>query len=340
MTPWNPSPRTAQATVPRLPYPDGWFALAASHELKAGKVLTRRLMGEDVVLYRTAGGTMRAVRPYCPHLGAHLGHGATVQGDNLRCPFHHFQFGLDGACVKTGYETPPPLKTRLSVLEHREIDGFIFVWRHALGQAPSWEIEPLPPADFPTPYCVVRDLEDHPQEVLENAFDLGHFRPVHGVPVTYLHEPLFDGTRAVVSMTVQRSGVDPRPGAFSLLSPTGRIIAQGLGVIQSEVEIVRLGLHFRFWVFSTPVDPGRLTFTMAASMRLVRHGLAGPANALASAGIAHLFAWDASRDFDIWQNKIPLSHPRLAKGDGPIMQFRRWAQQFYSPQDGVEEPRN
>ncbi|MFJ3216482.1 Rieske 2Fe-2S domain-containing protein [Kitasatospora sp. NPDC086801] len=82
--PWTPAPRTAQATAPRLPYPDGWFALAASHELKAGKVLTRRLMGEDVVLYRTASGAMRAVRPYCPHLGAHLGHGATAQGDNLR----------------------------------------------------------------------------------------------------------------------------------------------------------------------------------------------------------------------------------------------------------------
>jgi phenylpropionate dioxygenase-like ring-hydroxylating dioxygenase large terminal subunit len=41
-----------------------------SRELPAGKVLTRRFMGEDVVVYRTRAGAVRAVRPYCPHLAS------------------------------------------------------------------------------------------------------------------------------------------------------------------------------------------------------------------------------------------------------------------------------
>ncbi|MFE2373690.1 Rieske 2Fe-2S domain-containing protein [Streptomyces sp. NPDC059398] len=76
-----------------LPYPSGWFCLARSRELPPGKVLTRRFMDEDIVLYRTRDGRPRAVHPYCPHLGAHFGAGGTVEGQNLVCPFHRFAFG-------------------------------------------------------------------------------------------------------------------------------------------------------------------------------------------------------------------------------------------------------
>lgn len=73
------------AGAPALPYPSGWSALAFSHELRPGTVLTRPLAGRDVVLYRTGTGALRAVRPYCPHLGAHLGL-AKVEGRISRAP--------------------------------------------------------------------------------------------------------------------------------------------------------------------------------------------------------------------------------------------------------------
>jgi hypothetical protein len=43
---------------PRLPYPDGWFALGFSYELPRAGILRRRLMGEDVVVYRTNSGLL------------------------------------------------------------------------------------------------------------------------------------------------------------------------------------------------------------------------------------------------------------------------------------------
>lgn len=52
----------------RLPYPNGWFALAFGRGLPSGAVLRRRLRGEEIVLYRTKSGKPRAIRPYCPHL--------------------------------------------------------------------------------------------------------------------------------------------------------------------------------------------------------------------------------------------------------------------------------
>ena len=35
-------------------------------------------------------------------------------------------------------------------------------------------------------------------------------------------------------------------------------------------------------------------------------------------------------DVPIWENKAYLPRPALAHGDGPIMKFRKWAEQFYA----------
>ena len=42
---------------------------------------------------------------YCPHLGAHLGHGGRVEGGAVRCPFHAWLWGGDGRCLEVPYAT-------------------------------------------------------------------------------------------------------------------------------------------------------------------------------------------------------------------------------------------
>lgn len=37
----------------------------------------------------------------------------------------------------------------------------------------------------------------------------------------------------------------------------------------------------------------------------------------------------AEQDFEIWENKKFRAKPPLCAADGPIVEFRRWAQQFY-----------
>ena len=50
------------------------------------------------------------------------GHGGTVEGELLRCPFHDFRFDTGGACVSTPYGHAPPSAARLrhSSQEERE----------------------------------------------------------------------------------------------------------------------------------------------------------------------------------------------------------------------------
>jgi len=38
-----------------------------------------------------------------------------------------------------------------------------------------------------------------------------------------------------------------------------------------------------------------------------------------------------ANDLDIWENKVLRNRPLLVKGDGPMMQLRRWYRQFYAP---------
>jgi len=72
-----------------------------------------------------------------------------------------------------------------------------------------------------------------------------------------------------------------------------------------------------------PEKPGRFHHTVTQLPRRLFYGLIAR---LALNGFAH----DIQQDFPIWQNKIYVDPPALAKGDGPIGKFRQWAKQFYS----------
>ncbi|MFJ4689116.1 aromatic ring-hydroxylating dioxygenase subunit alpha [Streptomyces sp. NPDC088789] len=138
-----PGASAADACPPQLPYPVGWFCPAFSQEVRRGQVITRQLAGQDVVLYRTRRGTVRATRPYCPHVGAHLG-GGRVRGKELRCPLHHFTFDTDGTCTGTPYDRQVP-ELSVAMMPVREQAGLIMVWYHPDGEPPDWEVPPLPP---------------------------------------------------------------------------------------------------------------------------------------------------------------------------------------------------
>src|SRR3546814_20071534 len=55
-------------------------------------------------------------------LGADLSNG-TVDGDCLRCPFHHWTYDGSGRCVSTGIGDPPPPGARLFTFPTREKYG-------------------------------------------------------------------------------------------------------------------------------------------------------------------------------------------------------------------------
>lgn len=310
---------------PRRPYPDGWFAVAFAEELAPGRVLRRRLMGEDVVVYRTRSGVVRVVDPYCPHLGAHLGWGGTVEGENIVCPFHHFAFEPDGACVRTGYGTRPPT-ARLVQREVREVNGAILAWRHAGGAPPTWEVAAQPRVGFPSPFRHVTTIVDHPQDIVENAVDIGHIGPVHGYRDAHVRRPFAtQGPSFTIGASAQRTV--PLSGPVEILFD---IVVHGVGHLWVDATIPRLRAAAQFQAMATPLDPRRVELRYSVALRVGTDSARLLASRLLTHALGPVFRHDMGRDFPIWEHKVYVDRPRLAKGDGPLPAFRRWTEQFYS----------
>jgi phthalate 4,5-dioxygenase len=57
-----------------------------------------RLLGEDLVAFRTTSGRPAVLDTWCPHRNANLFWGRNEE-DGLRCVYHGWKFNADGACV-------------------------------------------------------------------------------------------------------------------------------------------------------------------------------------------------------------------------------------------------
>ena len=317
------------------PFPMGWFAIAFSDEALPGSVLTRRFMGQDVVIFRLASGQASVVDPCCPHLGAHLGHGGKVDGEALRCPFHAFRFGPDGQCLSTIYGSKPPPKAKLRTWPVRELDGLLLVYYDPQGQPPPWEI---PAADGDALAPLLRRewvISSHPQETTENSVDMGHFAVVHGyTEVVKLSDLQTEGPLLNIRYAMTR-----RSGLMGQIRTEFEINAYGLGYSLVNIHVLKLDLTGRLWVLATPEDSEtirlRIAFRAQSTGRLAslypplalapRPLLSRLARNFMFDGMAH----DVQQDFAIWDHKCYKQPPALAEGDGPIGRYRLWAKQFY-----------
>jgi nitrite reductase/ring-hydroxylating ferredoxin subunit len=323
----------------RFPFPlnpDGWYTLAFSAELAPGQVLARQVGGRDVVLFRTDAGEVACVDAYCPHMGAHFGHGGTVEGDQLRCPFHFFEFDTGGVCTRTGYGTKPPEKARLGTWPVVERNHQLMVY---LGEAaPTWEVPALDTEGWMAPAFGCWRVKTHPQETTENSVDMGHFGIVHRYFDVEELAPLHtEGPYLSSSYAFSRAN-DVFGGPASVRTEF-RTHIWGLGYSLVELTVLELGLRSRVWVLPTPMGTEHIELRAGLSvpedtdvgalhwgLRLMPRSVAlGLVQSRAFAAYVH----DLNQDFDIWENKLYIHPPALAQGDGPIPKYRKWARQFY-----------
>src|SRR5262245_11549891 len=110
--------------------PIGWFAVGTSRELAPGTAVAVDAHGKELVLFRTERGKVGVLDAYCPHLGTHLGHGGTVDGECVRCPFHRWAFGADGRCTDIPYAKKVPPAARTAAYDVVERNGVILAWFH------------------------------------------------------------------------------------------------------------------------------------------------------------------------------------------------------------------
>jgi len=327
------SPPPPQYSAELSPFPASWYCVGWSDELPPGGLRTQLLGGHELVVFRTRAGIAAAIDAYCPHMGAHFAHGGTIEGETIRCPFHGFCFGTDGACTRTGYGTKPPPKARVRSWPLLERHGVLLVFFDPLGQPPTWEIPEVDMAGWSRLRHADIPLRSHPQEVAENSVDLGHFTHIHGYEDVHQVAPLETAgpyLHARYGFRRRRRAV----GRFRNVSVEIEIHQWGLGYAFVEAR-TSVGMLGRQLVLATPVDGDRVTLRIGSSIR--RAGTADRSRLLSLlptdwlAGLAFReFVRDVTQDLAIWNNKRYISPPALALGDGPVGAYRKWARQFYA----------
>lgn len=176
---------------PHAAYPTGWFQVGWSAEYAPGRVVAEKYFGQDLVIYRTdpddanPSGRLVALDAYCPHMGAHSGHGGSVEGTCVRCPYHGWLWDADGRNAEIPYDERRSINTRTRSWPMREASGVVYLWHAADGAAPSWDPPHMPETDAedfyaPYPWATHREpMRMHPQIAAENFPDLAHMRYVH-----------------------------------------------------------------------------------------------------------------------------------------------------------------
>ncbi|RMF19616.1 MAG: aromatic ring-hydroxylating dioxygenase subunit alpha [Candidatus Dadabacteria bacterium] len=309
---------------PRWPFthnPKGWFMISYSEDLEPGDVIPLHVFEQDLVLYRTESGRPVLLDAFCPHLGAHLGHGGKVEGEELRCPFHAWKFNCDGQCSEIPYTEKIPPKAKIRPWEIVERNGMIFAWNDEEGSAPEWEIPEFEEASDTEAWTEFErrrwQIRTHNIEMAENAVDSAHFK--------YLH-----GTRNMPQSQAEVNG-----HILRVFSDAGMTTPQGN--VDGSIESMSYGFGLSVVRFSGIVDTFLLSTMTPTDSETIDVRFNFKVKRLAGAditrGVGKAFINEITRQLEqdrpIWENKRWVKPPILAEGDGPIGVYRKWCKQFF-----------
>ncbi len=307
---------------PRYPmpaYPRGWYSLCDSDELVPGEIKPIQALGQELVAVRAEDGSAHVYDAYCPHLGAHLGHGGTLVDGKIQCPFHNWQYAAeDGRCAAIPYAKRIPPNVSLTPWHTDERNGLVMVYVDPEGGAPEWHVDHVPELDDPQ-WILVAQLEwsikTHVHEVLENVFDTAHLKYVHGSDEVPQITKTDDDAPGKLYFEI-RGEAEDRASDLD-------ITLWGLGVQKLHYK-----LQIPVFELDTllPIDEERVH----ARTRLYMRDLGSPeANQTVAGEISKELDRQVQCDIQIFEHKRHLAEPLLCDGDGPIPVFRRWTQQFY-----------
>lgn len=323
----------------RLPderdYPVGWYRLAWSFDLPSGSVRPIKLFGTDLVVFRAESGRVGVLDAHCRHLGAHLGFGS-VTGDCVQCPFHAWQWDVDGRNQKIPGE-PRAAPQRTKAWATHEQSGIVFVWYDPSGSEPQWTPRTILPdgddAYFDFGPAFAREWEGvrvFPQSIVENVADAAHFKYIHGShDVPDLRTYTFEGPTFFSTFEYKWGGGQ----RATWLTPDGPIDSivhtesWGLGIVVTRYfgipEVVQV-------TGATPIEGRTSTIGSAVFVRRPPDTSAGDeVDPIRRRLAEHLLA-QPEHDLVVWEHMAMVERPLLRKDEARIYNaLREWASQFY-----------
>jgi phenylpropionate dioxygenase-like ring-hydroxylating dioxygenase large terminal subunit len=159
-----------------------WLPMLLSYELVAdGAPLRVRLMGEDLIAFRSASGAVGLIQNACPHRGASLFFGRNEE-EGLRCVYHGWKFDASGACTDMPSEPAESnFKTKVHARAYPCSERNGVIWTYMGSQSPA---PPLPQFEWNTvpeaqSYVSKRVQHCNWFQALEGGIDSSHSNFIH-----------------------------------------------------------------------------------------------------------------------------------------------------------------
>ncbi len=198
-------PKLKQGMVTGKFLRNAWYVAAWSEEIVPGKLLARTILGEPVVMFRKADGTVAAIEDRCAHRFAPLNIGTLLPGDRIQCAYHGLQFDGTGACVHNPHGAKN-IPSRARVASYPIVERHLAAWIW-LGDKPA---DPAKIPDFsmmdnvPELHMTKLDsinVKANYELVVDNLLDVSH--------TSYLHDGILGNKDTVESETpVEQDGND------------------------------------------------------------------------------------------------------------------------------------
>lgn len=159
---------------------NAWYVAAWSQDLLAEKPFAITILGQPLVIWRTASGALHALEDRCVHRMAPLSLGR-CEGEKLRCMYHGLLFGSDGKVVEIPGQDLIPANARVKNYAVVERHSWVWLW---MGDAENADPSLIPPAvgyDNPD-YILGHGQLDYVAEarlINDNLLDFSHLTYVH-----------------------------------------------------------------------------------------------------------------------------------------------------------------
>jgi phenylpropionate dioxygenase-like ring-hydroxylating dioxygenase large terminal subunit len=159
---------------------NAWYPAAWSRDI-GRELASRRILEQDLVLYRTSTGSIAALEDVCPHRLTPLSMGR-LKGDAIECGYHGMTFDCRGECVRIPGQAIIPRNAKVRCYPVAENMGLAWIWMGDPALAEPSQTYDLPQFHDPSWSAVEGDalrIDCHYLSLADNLCDPAHVSFVH-----------------------------------------------------------------------------------------------------------------------------------------------------------------
>ena len=166
-----------------------WQPIATVPDIEREEVMPVRILGEDLVLFKTMSGDLGLIQQRCAHRSASLAYGVPTE-EGIRCPYHGWLYNAEGRCLDQpfdDYDNPDSTfkdKIRIDAYPVKTLGGLVWAY---LGPQPApllprWDV--VAREDLNRSIRITH-LPCNWLQCMENSLDPVHFEWLHANVMNY-----------------------------------------------------------------------------------------------------------------------------------------------------------